>query len=328
MIKFILRKIFSIWISLFAGLTVLFIIVKLTPGTSRIQNISTAFDIVRQNEILDIYSDNKPVIYQLMDWYKNVLLLDFGYSMQNGQKVSNAVKEAFVPTLRLSLFALFWGILISLPVAIWSSIKKHKIPDRIISFVMIVVFALPSYWIGLMLLNIFSIKLHIFPSSQLYSFDYYSMTFFQKLSNNLYHLFLPSLSLGLLYSAYFYKYLRNKMIDVLDSEYILACKARGLSKNVILFSHILPNLLIPFLTLLSTIVPSIFCGTVTIEYIFSIPGLGSTMISAAISRDLPVIMGCATVSFFFILITNSLLDIIIIILNPKVKLEITNDNTF
>jgi peptide/nickel transport system permease protein len=299
------------------GLTVLFLLLKIVPGMSGSHYISTAFNVERQQELLQLYENNGPFVKQLLMWFKNALTLDFGNSLQSGEAVSRIIINSLLPTVLLTLLAILWGLLISLPMAFLSALKKNSLTDRLISILMVILFAIPSYWIGMLLLYNFSIKIQLFPSSQLLTISDGRLSLLEKLPDLLHHLALPSLALGVGFAAYFFKYLKPKLMDILDSDFILAARARGLSGKVIVFSHILPNLGLTLLALVSTVTPAIFSGAVTIEYIFSIPGLGKTMINAALSRDIPLIMGGAAVSFLAIILLNSIIELLISIINPK-----------
>lgn len=322
----VLFKLFTIFLLILLGLILLFILIKTIPGSSDIKYISTAFSLERQQELQNIYgSDNSPILVQLFKWMKNTVNFDFGHSTQSGLPVKQIILSSFLPTILLSFLAVTWGLLIGFPFALVSATNPGSKRDKFITLLMVLSYSLPAYWIGLFFLQFFSYKLNIFPSSQLFDIPGIYPSLFSKFTSVLYHLFLPSLALGLSFAAYFYKYLKTKLIDILDSEYILAAKARGLSAKTIILSHIIPNLILPVLSLFSTITPLFFSGAVTIEYIFSIPGIGRTMINAAVARDIPLIIGGATISFIAIMLINTFYDILLVIFNPKIKTEWINE---
>ena len=308
------------------GLILLFILLKITPGRSNTKFISTAFSIERQQELHEFYGNNSSFIAQLFNWLKNAITLNFGHSTQSGLPVSRVVFSSLLPTFMLSILAIFWGLAIGFPLALISSIRKDSLTDKTITLVMVLLYSMPAYWIGLFLVQIFSFNLGFFPSSQLFDINIEYPTLITKLQSMLFHLLLPSISLGLSFVAFFHKYLKNKISEVLDSTYVLAAKARGLNKSIIVFSYIIPNLILPLLSLFSTLTPLFFSGAVTIEYIFSIPGVGRTMINAAVARDIPLIMGGAAISFMAIMLINSIYDLLLILFNPKVKSEWINES--
>jgi peptide/nickel transport system permease protein len=308
----------TLFLMLFAGLALLFFLLKSMSGELDPRYFSPSFDINRLEEIASWQKNDHSLPLQFLIWTKNSLSLNFGNSTSTGRLVIDSLATPLKHTVALGFLALMWGMLIAIPTATLAALKNNKFYDRLMTIIMVILYALPAYWIGLFLLNIFSLRLGLFPSSQLFSIGA-ETRFLNTTADYLHHLFLPSLTLGLSFSAYFHKYLRNKIIDLLDSEFIIAARSRGLKKSTIFFRHLMPNLVLILLTLLSTITPTIFSGTVTVEVVFSLPGLGRTMVNAATSRDIPLIMGGTTLAFICVLLMNSLLDFLIKFLNPQTR---------
>lgn len=309
-----------------AGLTLLFLIVKVVPGSAELKFLSPAFSVERQVELQGFQNTEQNIFSQFVAWLQKAVFLDFGYSAQSGLPVRKVLFTSLMPTLLLSALAIIWGLAISLPLALFSAKFRNRAGEKILTLVMVLLYSLPAFWIGLCLVRLLSFTFPLFPSSMLYNATLTFSSSLAKLANMIYHLFLPSLAMGLSLAAYFYRYLRAKLVEIMDSDYLLAAKARGLCKKTILFAHIVPNLILPLLSLFSTITPLFFSGAVTVEYIFSIPGIGRTMVNAAVARDLPVIMGGAAISFLAILVINSLIDLVMVFINPTLKTEWLYEN--
>ncbi len=310
---------------LIAGIILLFLLVKIVPGSSTTKFLSTGFNIERQRQLEHLYSENQPLIQQVFSWLKNAAVLDFGHSLQSGREVTSIIFQSLKPTIGLILLATFWGLLIGFPTALLSALHSHSKTDHILSFIMVLLFSLPAFWLGLFLLQFFSLQFGWFPSSQLFLYRTENIGILRQIAGMLHHLFLPSFSLGLGLAAYFYKYFKNELIKILDSEHILAAKAFGLPPTKIIFYHVIPNLIPHFLALLTTITPIIFSGSVTIEYIFAIPGLGRTLVQAATARDMPLIMGGAAITFLLVMVLNTLLELIIVMINPQTRSDLPDE---
>ncbi|MFP4547061.1 MAG: ABC transporter permease [Fidelibacterota bacterium] len=323
--KIILYRVIVMLSMLVAGIVLLYLLVRIAPGSSTSKYLSTGFNIERQQQLERLYNDNQPLTGQIITWLKRAVVFDFGKSLQSGREVKTIILQSLKPTLWLTLLATFWGLIIGFPAALISAIHKHTKLDHILSVIMIILFSLPAFWLGLFLLQFFAVHSGWFPSSQLFQYQIEEVSHWRQLTGKFYHLFLPSFSLGLGLAAYFYKYFKNELINILDSEYILAARVMGLSMPKIIFYHVAPNLTPHFLALLTSLTPMLFSGAVTIEYIFSIPGLGRTMVHAAIARDLPLIMGGATLSFLLVMVLNSILEIMIFLINPQIRSELINE---
>lgn len=321
MFKYFIIKLFKSIPVFIIGISLVFFIIHLSPGSPVTKYLSPQISTDVQNQIIKNFGLDQPILHRYFKWIRNIFRFDFGYSLNNGIPVKNIIKVALVPTLLLSFCSLFWGLIFGTLIGIVAALKKNTFTDRIITSFMMFLYSTPSFWIGLLLLSAFAIKLHLFPSSQIISIFHNEFTFFQKIGDYISHLTLPVITMSLSISALFYKYTRTSMIDVMKSDYILAAKARGISHGKIIFKYALRNALLPNISILGLIIPVMFSGTVTIEVIFSLPGLGRTLVHAALARDYPVILGGSILAFIAVIISNIIADILYVVVDPRIHKE-------
>jgi len=251
---------------------------------------------------------DKHLIRQYLDFLFNAIRGDFGKSYIQKAPVSDLIFERLSPSIFLLIYASILSIIISLPLSYLSSIKVGSYVDHFIRSFGLIGFAMPPFWIGILLILIFGLYLNIFPVGG------YGVGFFE----HLYFLFLPSLTIALFLSPMLTQSLRASILDNLSSDYVEVAKSKGLTnKNIIIF-HVLKNSLIPVITILAVNLSWLISGAVIIEYVFSIPGLGSLLIRAISYRDYPVIQGLCITFSAMVVIVNLLADLCYMLINPRV----------
>ncbi len=266
----------------------------------------------------EIYGLDKPLYIQFFSWIKNILVLDFGISFSSGGFVKDEILSRIPITLVLNSISIFFIFIISLYMGIKAAFNQNKTIDKIVSQISLLSFSLPSFYIALMGVLIFSITFDILPISGVHSngikpdsLDYYTDT--------LWHLILPIFIIIFGGIGSLTLYVRSLTIEILKSDYIFWAKARGLDNKKILRYYILPNLYPPIITLLGLSLPGIIGGSVILETIFAIDGMGLLFFHSALSHDYPVIMGILIIGAFLTLLGNILADLILLKLNPSSK---------
>jgi len=321
MAAFIIRRLIISLIVIFVGVSLTFFLVHLIPGDPTGIFINPALpESVRQG-LVERYGLSQPVALQYLKWLYNAVRLDFGYSFIYPEKTLSLIGDALVPTLALTLSSLFIGVLAGCFIGIASAMKKGTLFDRICSTAVMFFYSVPSFWLGLVLLLLLSYWLGIFPSSQIRSIHHEHLSFVGKVFDYIIHLLLPVTTLSLTLMASFAKYTRESMINALSSSYTIGAISRGIDKRKIIFKYCFKNSLIPVINLIGTAVPFIIGGAITVEVVFSLPGMGRLIVSSILSRDYPVVMGIATLMFFFVVFFNMLVDIISHIIDPRVQLQ-------
>ena len=301
-------RILSILPVIFGVTLVSFFLIHLIPGDPvRIMLHGRATDEV----VKQIYHElgwDKHLIRQYLDFLFNAIRGDFGKSYIQKAPVSDLIFERLSPSIFLLIYASILSIIISLPLSYLSSIKVGSYVDHFIRSFGLIGFAMPPFWIGILLILIFGLYLNIFPVGG------YGVGFFE----HLYFLFLPSLTIALFLSPMLTQCLRASILDNLSSDYVEVAKSKGLTnKNIIIF-HVLKNSLIPVITILAVNLSWLISGAVIIEYVFSIPGLGSLLIRAISYRDYPVIQGLCITFSAMVVIVNLLADLCYMLINPRV----------
>jgi len=307
-IRYIYSKLLSVVPVIFGVTLVSFFLIHFIPGDPvRIMLHGRATDeVVRQ-----IYQElgwDKPLITQYFEFLLNAIQGDLGKSYIQKAPVSELILERLGPSTFLLIYSAVLSLIISFPLSYISSIKVNSYSDHLIRSIGLIGFAMPPFWIGILLILIFGLFLNLFPVSG------YGEGFF----GHIYHLFLPSLTIALFLSPMLTQTLRASILDNLSSDYVEVAKSKGLSNRSIIFSHVLKNSLIPVITILAVNISWLISGAVIIEYVFSIPGLGTLLIRAISYRDYTVIQGLCIVFSIMVVLVNFLADLCYMFINPRV----------
>ena len=307
-IRYIYSKLLSVVPVIFGVTLVAFFLIHFIPGDPvRIMLHGRATDEV----VKQIYQDlgwDKPLITQYFEFLFNAIQGDFGKSYIQKVSVSELIFERVGPSVFLLTYSAILSLIISLPLSYISSIKVNSYSDHIIRSVGLMGFAMPPFWVGILLILIFGLFLNLFPVSG----------YGEGFIGHIYHLFLPSLTIALFLSPMLTQSLRASILDNLSSDYVEVAKSKGLSNKRIIFSHVLKNSLIPVVTILAVNLSWLISGAVIIEYVFSIPGLGTLLIRAISYRDYTVIQGLCIVFSIMVVVVNLLADLCYMFLNPRV----------
>ncbi|MCH7732047.1 MAG: ABC transporter permease [Candidatus Marinimicrobia bacterium] len=322
MVAYILRRLLGILPVLLIGLTFTFFIIHLAPGDPTTRFMDPSMDPALKEKIAERFGLNDPLHLQYFLWLKQVIFhFDFGNSFNSGRLASVIVFDALIPTILVTGLSLLFGLILGVLGGIFSAINHGNRVDKIITSVMLFFFSMPAFWLGMMLLGLFSIKLDWLPSSQLTSIFHDQLNIFGRISDYAKHLILPVLALGLSSTATFGRFIRSSMIEAMGSDYVMAAEARGISRGRIIIHYGFRNALIPLVTLIGFTIPVLFSGAVVIEVIFSLPGMGRVMVSAVLGRDYPVILAASTCAFLSVLAGNLLADIFYGIVDPRIQVN-------
>ena len=266
-------------------------------------------------ELKKIYGLDKPLYIQFFSWIYSILQLDFGISFTSGEKVKEEILSRIPITLTINIVSIILIFIISLYFGIKSAMKKNSIFDRFTNQLSLLSFSMPSFYLALVLVLVFSIKFELFPIAGLHSVpNDGSLNYYLDFA---WHLTLPIFIIVFGGIGSLILYIRALTIEILKSDYIFFARARGLDNKKILRYYILPNLYPPVITLLGLSLPGIIGGSVILETIFSIDGMGLLFYQSALSHDYPVIMGILIIGAFLTLIGNMFADLILLKLNPN-----------
>ncbi len=264
-----------------------------------------------------IYGLDKPLLQQYIDWVINLSQLNFGISFVSGQNVNEVIWERLPVTLWMNSIALVVTFILSLWMGIKAAMKVDTMSDTVVGQISLISFAMPSYYLALVLMMLFSVTLGWFPIAGLHSLEPpVGLGYYLDMG---WHLSLPILVMIFVGVGSLALYIRSLTLEILKSDYVYFAKARGLEEKKIIRYFILPNLLPPIVTMLGLSLPGLIGGSVLLESIFGIEGMGQLFYLSAMSRDYPVIMGVLMMSAFLTLIGNQIADAVLLKLNPFVK---------
>jgi peptide/nickel transport system permease protein len=268
-----------------------------------------------------LYGLDKPLLVQYIDWLKRFIKLDFGISFMDSRPVIDKILERIPITLTIEfcslILILFFGILIGVS----SSVSENSFYDNFMSVFVFIGFALPTFWLSLILMDFIGVRWGILPISGIKSLEFEKFNFFEKTVDITKHLILPVLVSAFGGLAGISRYMRTSMVYILKENYIRTARAKGLSEKEIVYKHALKNALLPVVTILGLSVPGLIGGSVIFESIFSIPGMGRLFYDSVMSRDYPVIMGVLVIGAVLTLLGNLLADISYALADPRIKVE-------
>ncbi|MCB5187320.1 ABC transporter permease [Methylobacillus caricis] len=334
MLKYLLQRLFWM-VPLLIGISLVsFLIIHLAPGD--ITTTESGFDPKASEEsrqkLREIYNLDKPVIVQYGLWLQRMVKMDFGTSFASHQRpvfwqtkdkegnvTPGMIQEALPITLLINVLSLALILVIALPLGVVSALTQNRAPDRAITLFVFVGFAIPGFWLALLMMYWTGVVHDWLPISGLHSQGAESMNWFARALDTLKHLALPVFISALSGLAGISLFVRNGMLDVLHQDYITTARAKGLPENTIVYGHALRNALLPLITILGLSIPGLIGGSVIAESIFAIPGMGKLFYDAVLMRDFPVIMGILTIGSALTLLGNLLADIAYAWADPRVR---------
>ncbi|MBL7685098.1 MAG: ABC transporter permease [Deltaproteobacteria bacterium] len=260
---------------------------------------------------------------QYAQWLGRICRLDFGESFKDHRPVITKIKEALPITLLLNLIELTLVYFISIPLGVYSALRKDSTLDKIIMIKLFILYSLPTFWVAMILMMLFASADHFnwFPMVGYMSDGAEALPWYKLILNIAWHLVLPVTCMVYGSFAFLSRFSRSNMLEVIRQDYIRTARAKGLSERVVIWKHAFRNSLIPLITLLGTLLPALLGGSVIIEQIFSIPGMGKLGFEAVLSRDYPTIMGIAAIEAFLALISLLLADLIYVWIDPRISFE-------
>lgn len=290
-----------------------FILVHLTPGDPADMFITPdmtpeQIELTRQSLGLD-----RPLVIQYLDWIKNFVTGNMGFSFSDRQPVLDIIGQRLGPTLLLMIVSLLVAYATAIPLGIIAAIKKDTLLDRFIIGWTFLNVSFPPFFLGLALIYILAVQLDIFPTGGLTELGSDS-----DIGDIIAHLILPVIVMASQFSANMIRYVRSSVISVMEQNYIRTALAKGLSRKQILYHHVLRNSLIPIVTVIGTDLPKIIGGAVVTEQIFQWPGIGSLTVAAINARDYPVLMAIVILSSIAVLVANFVIDLLYAVIDPRI----------
>ncbi|PIE68452.1 MAG: diguanylate cyclase [Deltaproteobacteria bacterium] len=321
-LKHLLTKL--LWLGVvFTGITALsFWVIHLAPGSPTDLQVTLnplAGEAARER-LEAMYGLDQPISVQYLHWMDRILHLDFGRSMSGDHRpVWDKIKERLPLTLSLNIMTMLLILGVSIPLGVISAWYQGGWFDRISTVLVFVGFAIPGFWLALLLMLFLGIIYPIFPISGLTSLDFASLSLWEKLVDLARHLTLPLLVSTITGLAGMSRFMRSSMLEVLRQDYILTARAKGLPRRTVIFRHGLRNGLLPLITLLGLSIPGLIGGSVIIESLFALPGLGQLFYQGVMARDYPLIMGNLVLGAVLTLGGNILADCSYSLADPRIR---------
>lgn len=304
MTKYVLKRLCYMFVSLFIVITITFFLMKLMPGSPFNDTKLNA----QQKEILnEKYGLNDPVALQYVNYLKNVVTGDFGNSFQyHNMPVWDLVKPRLIPSMEMGITAMVIGVVLGLVLGVAAATKQNTWVDYTTTIISVIAVSVPSFVLAVLLQYVFAVKLEWFPVAGWEGFS---------------TAILPSLALSATVLATVARYIRAEMIEVLSSDYILLARAKGNSTLKVLFGHALRNALIPIITIIVPMLAGILTGTLTIENIFGVPGLGDQFVRSITSNDFSVIMATTILFSTLFIVSIFIVDILYGVIDPRIRVQ-------
>ena len=322
MLLYALRRL-ALAVPLLIGITFIsFFVIQLAPGGPFDFLIGEAAKqdpkIVQQ--LNEQFGLDKPLHVQYGNWLKRIARLDFGRSFgPDGRPVLQKIGERLPITLFLNIIEMLLILALAVPIGVLSATRQYSVFDKITTVFVFAGFATPDFWLALLLMILFGVQLGWLPISGLRDINWEYLSFWKQQWDFLKHLILPIMVATFGGLAGFSRYMRQSMLEVVRQEYVQTARAKGLSEQAVIGKHALRNALLPVVTILGLSLPGLIGGSVIVESIFAIPGMGQLMVQAVFSRDYPVIMGNLVIVSTLTLFANLLADISYGLVDPRIR---------
>ncbi len=322
MYRYIVRRVL-ISVPLLIGISLItFGVINMAPGgpigiSSDLNPKATA---EYRERLKAYYGLDRPIYVRYGQWLGRMAVLDFGDSFSpDGRKVWDKIRERIPVTLSINLLSMATIFLIAVPIGIYSAVRKGSLFDRIATVTVFTGFAVPTFWLALLLMILFGVHLGWLPISGLVSLEHDSLPLAGRVADRAKHLVLPIFLAGFGGLAGISRYMRSNMLEVIRQDYVATARAKGLPERKVVFRHAMRNALLPVITILGLSVPDLLGGSVIFETIFAIPGMGQLFYQGVMSRDYPLIMGILTIGAFLTLLGNILADVGYALADPRIN---------
>jgi ABC-type dipeptide/oligopeptide/nickel transport system permease component len=313
MFNYIVRRILQAIPILLVVLTLVFLVVRVLPGDPAVAALGDYASKDAVQALQERMGLNDPLWLQYVRFLGNLLTGDMGTSLVTGYSVGKQVLQALPYTLTLTISAILFGYIFGVPLGISAAVHRNRFIDYFNRIFSLVGLSVPAFYLGVLLMYFFSIRLGLFPVVGAGDPG--------DLGSLLHHLFLPALSLGLIMTAYVTRMTRSSLLEILREDYIRTAKSKGLAGRVVLYKHALRNALIPIVTLGGLYAVVLIGSSVMVEIVFSRPGLGKMMVGAIQQRDYTTLQSVMSLYTVFVVVINLLTDLIYGFIDPRIKYD-------
>jgi peptide/nickel transport system permease protein len=307
-----IRKRLVLMIFVLFGVTlIIFSMIHLVPGDPAFLILGERATDQKAAELRHQLGLDQSLPLQYWHFISGIFHGNFGMSLLYKQPVNSLVFRRVPVSIFLAAYAMVMSAIITVPIGLWAATHRNKLSDHLIRAGFLFALTTPSFWLGILLILLFSLRLHLFPVAG------YGETFPQHLR----YLFLPSLTLGLQLSAVLIRNLRSGIINTLDSDFVRTARSKGLTNRTVLIAHVLRNALVSTVSIFGLQFGALIGGTIIVERVFAIPGIGQLLFTSITARDYPVVQAITVVTAFMVVVVNLLVDLSYSFLDPRVTYE-------
>jgi peptide/nickel transport system permease protein len=295
-------------------LVAVFLLIRLVPGdvVTQLIGLEASLPSGRAEELRQLFGIDRPVTVQFGDYLAGVARGNLGKSLRTGRPVGPELARRFPITIQLAVMGLLVAVLLGLPLGILAALRRGRIADYLASGFVLLGLSIPSFWLAILIILLFSLRLGWLPPTGYVSLD-------EDMVQNILHMLLPALSLGLVLAAASTRIIRSSLLEVLGRHYVRTARAKGLRERAVVLRHALRNALIPVVTVIGLQFGTLLGGTVIIEQIFSLPGIGRYALEGINLRDYPVVQGAVLAIALAFVVVNLLVDMCYGFLDPRIR---------
>ncbi len=316
MLRFIVKRLLTLIPVLIGVSLIVFFLVRLIPGTALEMYMGTQVEATPEmmEELQKLFGEDKPVPVLYIEWMSDILKGDFGYSLRTGRPVLPDILSRLPLSLELTLLSLILALLIGIPLGIASSIKQNTLGDFFMRILGLIGLSLPQFWLAALMVIAFSGFNGWIPMGNY-------VGFLEDPIRNIKMLLLPSLAIGIGFSAVVMRYTRTSMLEVMQMDYIRTAKAKGLTRKSVIYSHALKNAILPVITVTGFNAGYLLSGAIVIEEVFALPGMGRLSLYAIYQRDYPIIQAIVMIVATIFVLVNLITDIVYALADPRIRLD-------
>ena len=303
---FVVKRLIRLILTVLIISTIIFFVIRVIPGDPALVIAGVDASMEEVEAVRERIGTNVPVARQYVNWLGDIVRFDFGESMISGESVNKLIFERFPLTLTLAVMGIILGVVISIPLGVLSAVKRWSFWDYFGMVFSQIGMAVPSFWLAIILLLVFAVRMPFFPLFGVGSFR---------------HLVLPAVSLGFARAAVILRLTRASMVEELSKEYVITARAKGLTETMVKYKHALRNALIPVVTITGIQFGYMLGGAIIIEQVFSLPGLGRLFLYGIYQRDFPLVQGGVVFIAIIFSLVNFLVDVLYSVINPKIRIS-------
>jgi peptide/nickel transport system permease protein len=324
MLQYIAKR-FIFMAPMLVGITIIcFAVMHLAPGspTDLQTQMNPRASAEAQARLRAMYNLDKPLYHQYWIWVKKLAVLDLGQSFSTDHRpVADKVLERLPVTILLNCLSLILILVIAIPIGVLSAVHQNSLFDKLTSIFVFIGFAVPTFWLALLLMILFGVQLGWLPISGIRSLNYEYLPAGAASWDLIKHLILPVILSAFGGLAGLSRYMRSNMLEVIRQDYIMTARAKGLSERAVIYKHALRNALLPVITILGLSIPGLIGGSVIFETIFAIPGMGQLFYMSVMARDYPVVMGILFIGAVLTLLGNLIADVAYAVADPRIRVS-------